>query len=95
MTLGNGQCWFIGFFKSLISHAFILKLVLIIVNIISELFNLLSNKGGDNVNIAIAIIRYFNYLDCPDEEIVITDYWHQFLLLFTEILAIIIIITTI
>jgi|GEM_PF-3312632 len=44
----------------------------------------------------IAIIRYFNYLpDTPDEEIVITDYWHQFLLLFTEILAIIIIITTI
>ncbi|WP_342546106.1 hypothetical protein [Lysinibacillus sp. FSL K6-4013] len=48
------------------------------------------------MNIAIAIIRYFNYLpDTPDEEIVITDYWLQFLLLFTEILAIIIIITTI
>ncbi|WP_342440611.1 hypothetical protein MHB65_13040 [Lysinibacillus sp. FSL K6-0075] len=47
------------------------------------------------MNIAIAIIRYFNYLECPDDEINITDYWLQFLLLFVEILAIIIIITTI
>lgn len=55
-------------------------------------------RAGDNImgTLLIAIIRYFNYLpDTPDEEIVITDYWHQFLLLFTEILAIIIIITTI
>ncbi|WGT37147.1 hypothetical protein QH639_14965 [Lysinibacillus sp. 1 U-2021] len=42
----------------------------------------------------IAIIRYFNYLpDTPDEEIVITDYWHQFAILAANIVGIILIIT--
>ncbi|WP_162817404.1 hypothetical protein [Lysinibacillus fusiformis] len=45
------------------------------------------------MNLAIAIIRYFNYLDCPDEEIVITDYWHQFAILAVNIVGIILIIT--
>lgn len=44
------------------------------------------------MNLAIAVIRYFNYLeDVPDREIIISDYYHQFLLLFTQIVALVII----
>ncbi|MGA3675662.1 hypothetical protein [Lysinibacillus agricola] len=47
------------------------------------------------MNIAIAIIRYFNYLpDTPDTEINIKDYYHQFAILFASILGIIVIFTT-